>query len=219
MPNKTLDIPALVAEFTAAHPDVDPEQQRLALALLRLLAEGAPVRPEELAARTGVPLADAASHLDRLPEVERDEEGRVVAYAGLTLKQTQHVLDVDGRTLYTWCALDTLFLPELLGRQARIRSTAPGTGETISLRVDETGVHDLTPESAVMTLHGVAGFDLDDVVGTFCCYVHLFASADAAREWAKRSEGTYVASIAEGFEFGRLYNHAQLGAALGEEGA
>lgn len=80
-------------------------------------------------------------------------------------------------------------------------------------------MHEITPNGAVMTLHEVAGLDLRDVIGTFCSYVHYFPSEEAARQWAKRSEGTYVVSIAEGFEFGRLYNHAQLGAALAQESA
>lgn len=121
---------------------------------------------------------------------------------------------MDGRSLYTWCALDTLFIPQLLGRPVRIRSTSPETGEAISLIVDVTGVRDVLPEGAVMTLHEVGGFDLKDVVGSFCCYVHFFASELSARAWAERNEGTYVVSIAEGFEYGRLYNDAQLGAGL-----
>jgi len=36
-----------------------------------------------------------------------------------------HALQFDGRTLYAWCAWDTLFLPELLGRPARVTSTDP----------------------------------------------------------------------------------------------
>jgi hypothetical protein len=44
--------------------------------------------------------------------------------------------------------------------------------------------------------------------------VLFFADYDAARAWTRRREGTYVASIAEGFEYGRLYNQARLGAAL-----
>lgn len=219
MRNKTLDIPALAAEFTAAHPDLDPSEQRLVLAMFRLLGEGNPFGAGELAERTGRPLDEVAFELDRLPMLQRDDQGRVVAYGGLTLKSTSHALEVDGRTLHTWCALDTLFLPERLGQPARIRSNSPETGETISLTVDEAGAHDITPDRAVMTLHGVGGFDLKDVVGTFCCYVHFFPSEQAARAWAERNEGTYIASIAQGFEFGRLYNHAQLGAALEEEGA
>lgn len=218
MRTKTLDIPVLAAEFTAALPELDRSQQRLTVALYRLLAEGRPVRPEDLATRSGLPVAVAASQLDRLAMVERDERGHVIANGGLTLKPTSHTFEVDGHTLYTWCALDTLFVPELIGRPARVRSTSPSTGEVISLTVDATGVHDIAPEDAVMTLHSVRGFDLKDVVGTYCCYVHFFASEEAARPWASRSEGTYVVSIADGFEYGRLNNHARLGEALEEGG-
>jgi alkylmercury lyase len=181
MPPQTRDIPVLAAEFTAAHPDLDPSQQRLALATYRLLGEGRPFRPEELARRGNLPTEEVASFFDEWPMVQRDRQGRVVAFGGLTLEPTSHALEVDGRTLHTWCALDTLFLPELLGRPARIRSTSPETGETISLTVDGAGVHDVAPEGAAMTLHEVGGFDLQDVVGTFCCYVHFFASEQAAR--------------------------------------
>jgi alkylmercury lyase len=214
----TLDIPTLAAEFTAAHPELQPSEQRLALALFRLLAEGEPLGPQALADRAELPENEVASALERLPMLQRDDEGRVLAYGGLTLEPTAHVLEVDGRTLYTWCALDTLFLPQLLGRPARVRSACPQTGTRISLTVDAGGAHDVTPGGAVMTLHAAEGLDLADVVGTFCCYVHFFASEQAAREWARRSDGTYVASIADGFEYGRIYNQGRLGGALANRG-
>lgn len=216
MRTKTLDIPALAAEFTAVLPNLDSRRQQIALATFRLLAQGKPFRPEELARHANLPAEEVASFFDEWQMVQRDGSGRVVAFGGLTLEPTSHAFEVDGRTLHTWCALDTLFLPELLGRPARIRSTAPDTGEAISLIVDGSGVHGVEPDGAVMTLHEVNGFDLKDVVGTFCCYVHFFASEQAARAWAERSEGTYVASIAESFEYGRLYNRARLGVALEE---
>jgi alkylmercury lyase len=218
MRTNTLDIPALAAEFTAAHPELDPSQQRLTLALFRLLGRGEPVAPHELAERARLPLDDVVSHLDRAAMVHRDEYGRVRAFGGLSLEQTSHVLEVDGRTLYTWCALDTLFLPELLGSPARVRSTCPETGQAISLTVDADGPRDVVPQAAVMSLHGVGGLNLQDAIGTFCCYVHFFADENAARAWTQRSEDTYVASIAEGLEYGRLFNHGLLGAAL-EAGA
>lgn len=213
------DILVLAAEFTATYPKLDPFQQRLVLATFRLLGEGQPFGPEELAERVDLPVDEIISYLDEWPMVQRDEQGRVVAFAGLILKPTSHALEVDGRTLYAWCALDTLFLPELLGRPARIRSTSPDTGETVTLIVDGSTVRDVSPEGAVLTLHEVAGFDLQDVVGTFCCFVHFFPSEQAASAWAERNEGTYVASIADGFECGRLYNHGRFGAALEEDDA
>ncbi|MPZ87984.1 MAG: alkylmercury lyase MerB [Nitriliruptorales bacterium] len=219
MPTETLDVPTLAAEFTAAHPDLDPSQQRLAVAAFRLLGEGEPFGPEKLAERVGLPVEEVAAYLDEAPTLQRDRQGKVLAFDGLTLDTTSHALEVDGRTLYAWCALDTLFLPERLGRPARIRSTCPQTGETVSLTVDAEGVHDVAPRGAVMSLHGVDGLDLEDVVGTFCCFVHFFASEEAARIWTERNEGTYAASIAEGFAYGRMFNHEWLGAALEERGA
>lgn len=213
------DIPTLAAEFTAAHPKLDPFQQRLVLATFRLLGEGQPFGPEKLAEHVDLPVDEITSYLDEWPMVQRDEQGRVIAFSGLTLKPTSHALDVDGRTLYAWCALDTLFLPELLGRPARIRSTSPDTGETVTLVVEGSTVRDVSPDGAVLTLHEVAGFDLQDVIGTFCCFVHFFPSERAANAWAERNEGTYVASIADGFEYGRLYNHGLFGAALAEDEA
>lgn len=214
MPTQPRGIPALAAEFAAAHPDLDPFEQRLVLAAFRVLGEGQPFGAEELAVRVDLPVDEVASHLAKWPMVERDEHGRVVAFSGLTLKPTTHALDVGGRRLYAWGALDTLFLPELLGRPARFRSTSPDTGEVISLVVDGSGVRDVSPQSAVMTLHEVGGFDLRDVVGTFCCFVHFFVSEQTASAWAERSKGTYVVSIADGFEYGRHYNHRRFGAAL-----
>jgi alkylmercury lyase len=213
-----LDIRALAGEFTAAHPRLDPAEQRLVLAAFRLLGEGRAFTDRELAERTGLPPAEI--HMSLGPSmIERDDQERVLGLGGLTLEPTKHVLELDGRTLYAWCALDTLFLPELLGRPARVRSSCPETGEAVSLRVDDGGVTDVTPAGAVMSLHDAEGLELEDVRGTFCCYVHFFASEEAARIRARRSEGTFVVSIAEGFEYGRHYNRGRLGAALEGEGA
>jgi hypothetical protein len=66
----------------------------------------------------------------------------------------------------------------------------------------------------VMTLHRARCLDVDDIIGNFCCHVHFFESEQTAGEWAKRSEDTYVVSIAEGFEYGRLQNRGRYGAAL-----
>ena len=47
--------------------------------------------------------------------------------------------------------------------------------------------------------------------------MHFFADEDAAQIRTHQRPGTYVVSIAEGFEYGRLYNHGRLGAALAEQ--
>jgi alkylmercury lyase len=214
MHTQTLDIPRMAAEFAAAHPVLSASEQRLVLATFRLLGQGKRFGPGTLAEHVGVPVADVAAHLDAWPMVRRDEQGRVTAFGGLSLEPTSHEFEVDGLTLYTWCALDTLFLPELLGRPARVRSVSPASGEAVSLAVHPAGVREVEPADAVMSLHDVHGLDLGDMIGTFCCFVHFFGSEPEARAWAQRSHGTHVASIADGFEYGRLYNRARLGVAL-----
>jgi alkylmercury lyase len=75
---------------------------------------------------------------DRRPVVQRDPDGAVVAFSGLSLRATAHQFTVAGRRLYAWCARDALFLPALLGQPARVRSRCPATGATVTLTVDPT---------------------------------------------------------------------------------
>jgi alkylmercury lyase len=208
------DVRALADEFTRAHVTLSEPEQRIAVAAFRRLAEGTAFEPEELAEPAGLPAAEVRAAFDRWPEVHHDQDGRVEGFWGLTVRPTRHLIEIDGRTLYTWCAFDTLFIPEILGRPARVRSTSPLGDERITLSVDARGPRDVEPEGAVMSMHRVTeDFSLEDVVGTFCCYVHFFASEDAARTWAAKNDATYVLSIPEGFEVGRHYVRGHYGVA------
>jgi hypothetical protein len=44
----------------------------------------------------------------------------------------------------------------------------------------------------------------EDVINSFCHYVLAFASLDAADEWVAKNPGTFVLSLDEAFELGRL---------------
>lgn len=64
--------------------------------------------------RPGQMLAD-------LPDLETDVQGHIVG-SGLTLRPTPHRFTIDGRQLYTWCALDTLIFPAVLGQVATVEA-------------------------------------------------------------------------------------------------
>jgi alkylmercury lyase len=68
--------------------------------LLRLLADGEPVSIEDLAAAAGRRVDDIRQTVASLPDVELDDHGRIVGY-GLTLRETPHHFEVDGKRLYT----------------------------------------------------------------------------------------------------------------------
>jgi alkylmercury lyase len=140
----------------------------------------------------------------------------VVGLMGLSVTEFgEHRIELGGRTLTAWCAWDTLFLPELLGGAARVRSRCPVTGEQISLTVDSDGPSDVRPAGAVLSfLAPERPFDAD-VVRSFCHFVHFFASEQAGAEWTARHPGTFMLSLEQAFRLGRRTNQATFGTALG----
>jgi alkylmercury lyase len=199
----------LAAELAAATPRLDQDEQHVALTLYRLLADAQPVDRYALAARAGLEPERVRQALARWPGVYSDDEERIIGFVGLSIRPMAHRLIVEGRVLYAWCAWDTLFLPELLGRRAQVESQCPTTQQPISLSVEGTHIDGLRPPEAVLSfLHRNEAFDAD-VIATFCHYVHFFASPAAAAAWTAQHDGTFTISLADGMEIARLTNRAR----------
>lgn len=170
-------------------------------ALLRELARGRPVTVEQLAHATGRSPAEVRAGLAGLSDTEYDEQGAVVGH-GITLRETPHQFTVDGQQLYTWCALDTLIFPTILGRPAQVSSPTPGSGEPVGLQVDPVaGVSAVEPATAVVSVLVPDGGT--SVRAAFCNQVHFFATPAAAQQWLTEHPGGAVLSVAEGFALGR----------------
>ncbi len=168
--------------------------------LFRLLAGGQPFGIEGLADAAGRPVDDIRQTVASLPDVELDDHGRIVGY-GLTLRETPHRFEVEGKRLYTWCALDTLVFPALLGRSARIESPCHGTGTTVRVTVEPTGVTNVDPETAVVSI--VAPDKPDSIRGTFCSHVHFFASSEAAQNWLDEHPAGTIHAVDEALRLGQ----------------
>ncbi|GAC1543880.1 MAG: organomercurial lyase MerB [Herpetosiphon sp.] len=148
--------------------------------LIQLLAAGAPVSLDALAATTGRDRSAVLYALADVPSIEFDVNGNVVG-AGLTLTPTPHRFVVDGRTLYTWCALDTLIFPALLGCTAAITSVTPGSGTPVHVTVTPHTVASVDPVTAVVSI--LQPTTNPDVRVAFCNQVHFFNAAGAAAGW------------------------------------
>lgn len=170
------------------------------LALLRLLAQGRPVTVEALAEVHGQPVAAIRQALASAPDIEYDDAGRIVG-AGLTLRPTPHQFKMDGKQLYTWCAMDTLVYPRLLGRPARVTSPCHATGAPIHLTVGDTGVSSIDPATAVVSL--VTPDDLTSVRTAFCDHVHFFVNPQAAQTWLDQHADAAILPIAEAYDLGQ----------------
>jgi alkylmercury lyase len=209
-----IDTGRIAHELAAARPALDAPQQRLALALYRLLAEGAPVTREQLARHADVAAAEVGQLLDDQPGVYFDEAGRVVGFWGLGLDGMPHRLTVAGRELGAWCAWDTLFLPELLDATARVASTCPTTCEPVTLTATPDGARDISPSGAALSfVRRETPFDAD-MIRSFCHLVHFFVSADAAGQWTATHPRTFVLAIEQGVAIAHEANRATFGTAL-----
>ena len=122
-----------------------------------------------------------------------------------------HRLRLDGRELYAWCAWDTLFLPRLIGEEARVESTCRASGEAIALNVSADEAQASGPEPVLSFLLPDPAAVKSDVVSSFCHYVHFFRSAQAAQQWIAARPGCFVLSLANAFELGRRVNVGMYG--------
>ena len=158
-------IERLADALIGAVPTRDPGVQAVGLALLRTLATGEPVSEQALAAASGTPEPTIRDALESWPGVFRDEDERVVGFMGLSVAEFgEHRIEVGGQRLTAWCAWDTLFLPELLGAAAWVRSRCPVTGERISLTVSSDAPSDVRPAGTVLSfLAPERPFDADVV--------------------------------------------------------
>jgi alkylmercury lyase len=164
-------------------------------ALLRLLCRGEPVTTVELAAAAGCPADQVRRDVASWNDTEYDEQGRIIGW-GLTLRPTPHKFSIDGKLLYTWCALDTLFFPAVIGRPARIESPCAASGVPITLTVDPTtGVSALDPPTAVVSI--VTPEQMSSVRTAFCNPGRFFATPDAARDWQSKHPGMDVLSVVD----------------------
>ena len=189
----------------AAMPELDTTDQEIAVAIHRLMSSGQPVEPAAIARASGASLERLEERLGAWPGVYRDGQGRVVGFWGHAISplDPEYRFLVDGTTTYAWCALDTLFIPPLLGKAVQVESADPLTGETVSLVVDADGVRDVRPADAVVSMvvpDGPFGYD---VIESFCHRVLFFASKASGGRWTALHQGTILLSVDEAFELGR----------------
>jgi len=202
---------ALASELLARLPTMTAEERRLGLEVYRQLARGEPVLRFSLAEALDVPTHDVDELLGH-PNLRcltyMDNNGQIVGFGGLAVREMPHRFRIDGRTLYTWCAWDSLFLPGILDQEADVDSPVPGSTARVRLRVAPDGVKDIQPPSTVMSflLPNAQAFQADvlKAMASFCHYIFFFRNRENAAAWARSHPDTTVISVSEAFELGRL---------------
>lgn len=209
------------AALDAALPSFSPEEQRVAVTLYRELAKGQPVDAVQLGLALGRSAAEARALLERdslKVFVYPDDQGRVLGFGGLTAARAHHKLELEGRALWTWCAWDTLFIPEILGERGRITSPDPETGEPVHLIVTPREIEAAEPGHAVVSflLPDAHDFVTSGVnpMATFCHFVFFFASRASGERWVAKHPGTFLYSLDDAFGLANRFNARKFGLEL-----
>jgi len=188
-------------------PAMDSDEQAIALVLYRLLAKGDPVAPEQICRESGLPAGQVNDTLAAWPGVFFDEDRRVIGFWGLSLRETPHRLEVNGKTVYGWCAWDTLFIPQLLDTSAQVVSTCPSSGMEIKLVVSPRGIEAVDPECVTVSFLVPEKSEFqEDIAKSFCHFVYFFADPVAAEHWTATRPGTFLLPLKDAFRVARLTN-------------
>ncbi len=200
----------LVSELLHRLPTMSVEERQLGLEIYRQLACGEPASTTSLAEEMKRSSSEIAELLERTKLkclTYLDTERRIVGFGGLAVRPMAHRLTIKGRTLYTWCAWDSLFIPIVLNEEGDVDSPAPGNGARVCLTVAPDGVKRSEPQSAVMSflLPSAETFQADALkaIASFCHYIFFFPDRERATAWTSQHPDTIVVSLSDAFELGR----------------
>ena len=211
--SQKLSVEEIAANLNAAGipPEFGKDNSRLLIKTLRTLAHGEPITKAETAQiseELEIPFEQADQFLRGV--TERDSDDNIIGLIGLSLNQDwAHRFDVNGNSLRTWCAWDTLFLTQIIGEETMVESESPQSGTTVRIRLNKNGVEGSVPETAVVTIvnidpdvHDVSS--MEAIWGNFCHQVYFFPSREEADEWASGKDNIEVLTVDEAYELGRL---------------
>lgn len=202
-------------QLLETNPEAVHFSMRLTDTVLKRIARGKPATVKSVAHDLELPRADVEKAFERVKKQggEFDEAGNLVGLA-LTLNPTPHRFLVDGHDLFTWCSLDAIFVPGLLGTTAKVESICPVTNQPIRLTITPEGVEDYSPATTVLsiTVPGVSCRRDDDAPekpktgpsSDGCSQMHFFSSPGAAEEWLTGRSGIAVFTVEEAFRLASI---------------
>lgn len=163
------------------------------------LLKGVPMPINLFAELLGIDAHKANKVLSSYGEV--DNQGQVTGFLGLSLVPTQHKLTVKGKTFYTWCAADTILLPQFLSFSALIESKDPINNQTIKLSVDEDFLDWTDP--VALYISWIEKADSCHIRKSFCDRSHFFASRETAEKWLSSNTDARISHVDEFLTFCR----------------
>jgi alkylmercury lyase len=168
-----------------------------------LVQSNTPISLDALAAALQSSREQVKAVFEQLPETEYDQFGNLLG-TGLTLKPIIHQVVLDGHPFSAWCAPDTLELPVVLRRPARILSSCPMKGARIELMLTPDHLESLSPEGAVVSIVRTCDRvkqlqEAGCIRQEGCNHQFFFANPEAAAPWADAHLDFTILPVQEAF--------------------
>lgn len=140
-----------------------------------------PVALEQAAAPFERSAAELLKRLHEQDVIRLDPDGKIRAVYPFSAVPTRHHVQLaDGPRVDAMCVIDALGIPAMLGTDAVITTTAPDSGQPITVTVDQ-GRAVWDPATAVVFVGARAG---NGPSADFCCdYLNAFTDRAAGQAW------------------------------------
>lgn len=218
--NNTTTLDQLWEAAAQRFPKFSPEEQRAGMVLLQQLAGAESVGAARFARTLSISVGEAEALLRESglsPFVHADEDRRVLGFWGLSTAPMHHRFTLNGQPLWTWCAVDSLFLPELLDEMAQVESRDPEGGELVRLTISPTGIESVEPKGVVVSMNSPEVWEISSaarVIGTACHFIFFFTSRASGERWVAKHPKTVLLSLEDAFAWGKRQNARAFGTEL-----
>jgi alkylmercury lyase len=183
----------------------------LLLPAFPLLARGEPLTVDQIANAAGVN-DHAVEEALRKARCAFNESGCLIDLFGMMLTPSYHRLEIDGKVVFSCCALWSHVIPKLVDRVVQIESVDPQSRELVRLEIAPGKVQSVHPVTALATMAVADAASIEQDVGSaFCRHVRHFASSDSARKFAAESPSCRVVEVDELHEIAAHLHEAIMG--------
>lgn len=128
---------------------------------------------------------------------ELNKNGEITAFLGLSLTPTNHRFIVQGKTLYTWCALDAILFTEWQDVSSQIIFQDPIDNSLIELNIECNYLMSSNPYP--IFLSWVEKMDTCNIKGSFCNHVSFFSSEQTAKKWLDNNPSGKILTLEDLF--------------------
>lgn len=196
-------------------PEMNIQEQLLAVTLYRLLSQGKPVTIKQLALSANLDQGDVETILKKWPLVFYSYDKNIIGFWGLTIQPMSNVIHINGTTVYAWCTWNTLLIPFILNKTVDITSACAQTDNPISLVVSPHSAISALPGDIYVSIPSPESLrNISNAASMFSYFFYFFESKQAGEAWVNRYHDTILIRLEDAFEMGRRINSTRYGEVL-----